>query len=68
MYKLIAILAAAIPIILLVKAVFFRRSKVMERAFADFRRQIDYLVWTILLVVGCTVAYSLGKLIYSMWN
>lgn len=68
MYKLIAILAAAIPFYLFVKSVFFRRSKAMERAFSEFRRQVDYLVWAILLVVGCTVVYSIGKLIYPMWN
>ena len=68
MYKLITILAAAIPIILFLKAIFFGRSKAMKLAISDFRKQIDYLVWMILFVIGCGIVYSVGKLIYSLWN
>jgi hypothetical protein len=68
MYKLITILAAAIPVILFVKAVFFGRSKVMREASSAFRRQIDYLVWGIVFLVGCALVYSVGTLIYSMWK
>lgn len=68
MLKLITILAAAIPVILFVKNVFFRRSKVMQQASAEFRKQVDYLVWGILILVGCAMVYSLGRLIYLMWN
>jgi len=67
-YKLITILAAAIPIILFLKAIFFGRSKAMKLAISDFRKQIDYLVWMILFVIGCGIVYSVGKLIYSLWN
>ena len=38
MYKLITILAAAIPVILFLKNVFFRRSKVLQEASSAFRR------------------------------
>jgi hypothetical protein len=68
MFKLIAFLAAAIPVILLVRAVFFKRSTAMQRAFADFRRQVDLLASAILVCVACVVLYSIGKLIYSFWN
>ena len=68
MYKLITILAAAIPIILFLRTIFFGRSKAMKLAVSDFRKQIDYLVWVILLAIGCGIVYSVGKLIYSMWN
>jgi hypothetical protein len=67
-YKLITILAAAIPIILFLRAIFFGRSKAMKLAISDFRKQIDYLVWMILFVIGCGIVYSAGKLIYSFWN
>jgi hypothetical protein len=67
-YKLITILAAAIPIILFLRAIFFGRSKAMKPAISDFRKQIDYLVWMILFVIGCGIVYSVGKLIYSLWN
>ena len=68
MYKLITILVAAIPIILFLRTIFFRRSKAMKLAVSDFRKQIDYLVWVILLAIGCGIVYSVGKLIYSLWN
>jgi hypothetical protein len=67
-YKLITILAAAIPIILFLRTIFFGRSKAMKLAVSDFRKQIDYLVWVILFAIGCGIVYSVGKLIYSLWN
>ena len=68
MIKLITILAAAIPIILFLKTVFFGKSKVMREASAAFRKQVDYLVWGILSLVGCALVYSVGTLIYSFWK
>ena len=68
MYKLITILVALIPIILFLRAVFVSKSKVLKDASATFRRQVDYLVWTILFLVGCALAYSIGSLIYSFWK
>ena len=68
MYKLITILAAAIPIILFLRTIFFGRSKAMKLAVSDFRKQIDYLVWVILFAICCGIVYSVGKLIYSLWN
>jgi hypothetical protein len=66
MYKLILLLASAIPILLFVKNVFFSRSQVLKKASADLKRQIDYLIWTILILVGLGLAYSLFKLIWPM--
>ena len=68
MLKLITILAASIPVILFVKNLFFRKSRVLQNASAEFRKQIDYMVWGILFLVGCGIVYSLGRLIYSMWG
>jgi membrane-anchored protein YejM (alkaline phosphatase superfamily) len=68
MYKLITILAAAIPVILFVKTVFFGRSKVMREASSAFRRQVDYLVWAIVFLVACALLYSVGSLIYPLWK
>jgi hypothetical protein len=68
MLKLITILAALIPVILFLKNVFFRRSKVMQQASAEFRKQVDYLVWGILFLIGCGIVYSAGRLIYSIWG
>ena len=66
MIKLITLLAAAIPIIMFVKTVVLGKSKVMRQATAEFRRQVDYLMWGLLFLIGCALAYSIGTLIYSM--
>jgi len=63
MYKLIAILVAVIPIILFLRTVFFGRSQVMKQASADFRRQVDYMVWAVLFLVACGLVYSIVSLI-----
>jgi len=68
MYKLIAILVAAMPIILFLRTVFFKQSKVMKEASSAFRKQVDYLVWMILSLVALALIYSIGTLIYSFWK
>ena len=68
MYKLIAILVAAMPIILFLRTVLFGRSKVLKEASSAFRKQVDYLMWMILFLVGCALVYSVGTLIHSMWK
>ena len=68
MYKLIAILVAAMPVILFLRTVFFRKSKVMKEASSAFRKQVDYLVWGILFLVSCVLVYSVGTLIHSIWK
>ena len=61
MYKLISIILAAIPFILFVRTIFVGRLR-RSQAVSDFRKQIDYLAWIILILIGCGVIYSLGKL------
>ena len=68
MVKLIAILAAAMPVILFLRTVFFKQSKVMKEASSAFRKQVDYLVWAILFLVACALVYSVGILIHSIWQ
>ena len=68
MYKLIVIVAAAVPAILLLRAIFGRRSPKASRAFSDFKRQLDYLVWGVLFVIGCVFVFSAANLIHSIWR
>jgi hypothetical protein len=68
MYKLITILVAAIPVIVFLKTMFFRKSKVLQEATSAFRKQVDYLFWGILFLVGCALLYSTGILIHSIWK
>jgi hypothetical protein len=62
MYKLMAIILAAIPVILFLRNVFMGQLK-RSQAVSDFRKQIDYLVWIILILIGCGLVYSIGGLI-----
>ena len=62
MYKLISIIVAAMPVILFLRTIFIGQLK-RSQAVSDFRKQIDYLVWIILILIGCGLVYSLGKLI-----
>jgi hypothetical protein len=68
MYKLIVLIAAAMPAILLLRAIFGRRSQKASRALSDFKKQLDYLVWAILFVIGWVFVYSSASLIHSMWR
>jgi len=62
MYRLISVILAAIPVILFLRTIFIGQLK-RSQAVSDFRKQIDYLVWIILILIGCGLVYSLGKLI-----
>ncbi len=65
MYKLIAFVVAAIPVILFLKSIFGGTLK-RSQAVADFKKQVDYAVWLILFFIGCGVVYTIGKLIHDM--
>jgi hypothetical protein len=67
MFKFISILIALIPVFLLLRAV-IGRSKVMKRAVADFKKQIDFLVWVILAMMTAAIIYSLVTLALSVWR
>jgi hypothetical protein len=68
MYKFIVIVAAAMPTIIFLRAILVGRSQKASAAFSAFKKQIDYLVWVILFVVGCIFLYSVASLIHSMWR
>jgi hypothetical protein len=65
MYKLITIAVAAIPVVLFLRAVFPGQSKKLSQAASDFRRQVDYLVWAMLILIGCGIVYSIVKLVMN---
>jgi uncharacterized membrane protein SirB2 len=65
MLKLIGIIVAAMPIILFVRAMFMG-SKRRAQAVSNFRRQVDYLVWGILVMIGLVLLFSIGKLILDL--
>ena len=68
MYKLIVIIAAAMPTIFLLRALFVGRSPKPSKALSEFKKQIDYLVCAILFGVGCLFVYEFASMIHSMWR
>jgi hypothetical protein len=65
MYKLVGLILAAIPFVLLLRSVFTARQKGRSQAVSNFRRQIDYLVWGILFLIGCEIVYLIATLVLS---
>jgi hypothetical protein len=65
MLKLIGIIVAAMPVILFVRAMFMG-SKRRAQAVSNFRRELDYAVWVILLMIGLVLVLSIGKLILDL--
>jgi surface polysaccharide O-acyltransferase-like enzyme len=65
MLKLIGIIVAAMPVILFVRAMFMG-SKRRAQAVSNFKRQLDYAVWVILLMIGLVLVFSIGKLILDL--
>jgi hypothetical protein len=68
MYKLIVIVVVAMPTILFLRAILVGRSQKASAAFSAFKKQIDYLVWGILFVIGGLFVYSVASLIHTMWR
>jgi hypothetical protein len=64
MFKLIGVILAAIPVVLFLKAILGQPRK-RSQAVSDFKKQMDHVFWVIMLLVGCGLIYSLGKLLYE---
>lgn len=67
MLKLIAILSAAIPLILFVRALLGRRPSKLGSTLREARTQIDAGITIFLVIVGCIVAFTIAKLVWSWW-
>ena len=68
LFKIIAFIAAAIPLILFVRSIFFRRPTRFSEGLKEFKKQVDFAVWIFLGLVGCVVAFAAGKLVWTWWT
>ena len=64
-FKIIAFFAAAIPIFLFVRSIFFRRPTRLNEGFKEFKKQSDLAVSIFLFLIGCVVLFAAGKLIWA---
>lgn len=67
-FKIIAFLAAAIPVFLFVRSVFFRRTTRLNEGVKEFKKQANLAVSIFLFLIGCVVAVAAGKLIWTWWS
>ena len=65
MFKIIAFVAAAIPIFLFVRSVFFRRPTRLNEGFKEFKKQSDVAVSIFLFLIACVVIFAVGKLVWA---
>jgi hypothetical protein len=66
--KIIAFIAAAIPLIMFVRSMFFRRPTRLGTALKEFKKQIDFAIWIFLGLMGCVVVLALGRLLWTWWT
>ena len=67
-FKIIAFVAATIPIFLFVRSIFFRRTTRINDGFKEFKKQANLAVSIFLFLIGCVVIVALGKLAWTWWT
>lgn len=66
--KIIAFLSAAIPLILFLRAMFFRRPTKIGAAMREAKKQIDLAIYIFLGLVACIVAFAVSKMGWTWWT
>ena len=67
-FKIIAFIAAAIPIFLFVRSIFFRRTTRINEGLKELKKQGNLAVSIFLVLIGCVVAFAAGKLVWTWWT
>ena len=67
-FKIIALIAAAIPIFLFVRSVFFRRTARANEGLREFKKQANLAVSIFLFLIVCVVIFAAGKLAWTWWS
>jgi glucan phosphoethanolaminetransferase (alkaline phosphatase superfamily) len=65
-FKIIAFLAAAIPIFLFVRSIFFRRTTRINEGLSEFKKQANLAVSIFLFLIVCVVVFAAGKLAWTV--
>jgi hypothetical protein len=67
-FKIIAFLAAAIPIFLFVRSIFFPRTTRINEGLREFKKQANLAVSIFLFLIVCVVVFAAGKLAWTWWS
>jgi hypothetical protein len=68
LFKIIAFIAAALPLFLFVRSVFFRRTTRASEALVEFKKKMNLAVSIFLFLIGCVVVYAAAKLAWAWWT
>ena len=66
--KLIALLAAVIPLILFLRKVFFRRPSKFSATLHEFKKQVDLAIYIFLGIIGAIIAFAAAKFLWGWWG
>jgi hypothetical protein len=67
-FKIIGFLAAAIPVFLFIRSVFFRRTTRINEGLREFKKQADLAVSIFVFLIACIVVGAAGKLAWTWWS
>ena len=67
-FKIMAFVAAAIPMFLFLRSIFFRRTTQINDGLKEFKKQANLAVSIFLFLIGCVVAVAAGKLAWTWWT
>ena len=66
-FKILALVAAAIPIFLFVRSIFFRRTTRINDGLKEFKKHANLAVSIFLFLIGCVELAGAGKLAWTWW-
>ena len=67
-FKILALIAAGIPIFLFVRSVFFQRTTRVNEGLREFKKQANLAVSIFLFLIVCVVIFAAGKLAWTWWS
>jgi hypothetical protein len=68
LFKIVAFIAAAIPLFLFVRTIFSRRPTQFGAGVKEFKKQFDLAIWIFLGLIGCIALFAVGKLAWTWWT
>jgi hypothetical protein len=68
LFKIIALIMAAVPLILFLRSIFFRRPTRLGARMKELKKDFDFAVSAFLVLVGCVVVFALGNLVWAWWR
>ena len=68
LFKIIAFIAAAVPVVLFLRSIFFRRPTRLGARMKEFKKDVDFAVSAFLVLTGFVVAFALANLAWAWWR